>query len=79
MFGGPFLMATIQQYSTGLLSLIGGIHILHKAGSTMMDYLVRGGASAGSDGSVEDGIGGHAFCISDNTYTQAIWGHAQTV
>ena len=36
-------------------------------------------ASAGSDGSVKDGIGGHAFAISDNSFTQAIWGHAHTV
>ena len=36
-------------------------------------------ASAGSDGSVKDGIGGHSFCISDHSFTTAIWGYAQTV
>ena len=36
-------------------------------------------ARAGSNGSVKEGIGGHAFAISDNSFTQAIWGHAQTV
>ena len=36
-------------------------------------------ASARSDGLVKDGIDGHAFTISDNSFTQAIWGHANTV
>ena len=72
-------MGKIQQYSPELLSFIGGIHISDASGSTLMDYLVRGGASAGSGSSVEDGIGGNAFCISDNAFTQAIWGYTQTV
>ena len=79
IFRRPSLMATIQQYSPELLSLIGGIDISYVAGSILMDYLVSGGASAGSDGSVKDRIGGHAFYISDNAFTHAIWGHAQTV
>ena len=44
-----------------------------------MECLTSGAASVGSDGSVKDGIGGHTFCISDSSFTQAIWGHAHTV
>ena len=36
-------------------------------------------AFAGSDGSVKDRRGGHAFCITDNTCTNIIWGSAPTV
>ena len=33
---------------------------------------------AGSDCSVKDSIGGHAYCITDNTFSKIIWGHART-
>ena len=36
-------------------------------------------AWAGSDGSVKEGKGGHAFCITDHKFSKAIWGHAPTV
>ena len=79
MKGGTSLMATIRQYPPELLSLIGDINISDLAGQSLMRHIVKGQARAGSDGSVKDGIGGHAFCISDTSFTQAIWGNALTV
>ena len=45
----------------------------------MMKQIECNNASAGSDGSVKDGLGGHAFCIADNSFTTQVWGHAQTI
>ena len=73
------LMDTIRQYPPKLLSLLGKLHITDKVGGQIMAGIRQKVASAGSDGSVKDGIGGHSFCISDHSFTTAIWGYAQTV
>ena len=73
------LMDTIGQYPTELLSLLGNSTISDTDGQRIMECIQQDRASAGSDGSVKDGIGGHAFCISDHSFTTAIWGYAQTV
>ena len=73
------LMATIRQYPTELLSLFGGIQISDREGKGIMKCIHNNNAHAGSDGSVKDGKGGHAFCITDNSFTKTIWGFASTV
>ena len=72
-------MATIRQYPTELLSLFGGIQISDREGKGIMMCIQNNNASAGSDGSAKDGNGGHAFCITDNSFTKTIWGFASTV
>ena len=72
-------MATIRQYPTELLSLFGGIQISDREGKGIMMCIHNNNAHAGSDGSVKDGKGGHAFCITDNSFTKTIWGFASTV
>ena len=72
-------MTTIGQYPQELLSLFGGIQISDREGSEIMQCIKHNAAFAGSDGSVKDGKGGHAFCITDNTFTTKIWGCASTV
>ena len=78
-FKKPTLMETIGQYPPEILSRRGNVTITDKDGSQLMTYIRRQGVSAGSDGSVRYGIGGHSFCISDYSFTKAIWGSAQTV
>ena len=69
MIRGSTLMDTIRQYPPELLALIGEIQISDSVGLTLMECLTKGEASAGSDGSVKDGIGGHAFCITYNDFS----------
>ena len=45
----------------------------------MMSIIGRSRASAGSDRSIKGSIGRHVYAMSDNSFTRAIWGHAQTV
>ena len=69
-------IATVRQYIQELLSLLGGIQISNKDEREIMNYIQTNGASAGSDGSVKNGKGGHAFYISDIAFTKKIWGQA---
>jgi len=73
------LTATISQYPSELLSLLGHCPITDKEGQHIMEQLGLHKVSAASDGSVKDGIGGHSFCLSTNNFSHQIWGHAQTV
>mgnify|MGYP000264414649 CR=1 FL=1 len=73
------LMATIGQYPSELLSLFGGTTISDKEGAEILSCIKLNKAAAGSDGSVKDGKGGHAFCITDNEFTTQLWGFAPTV
>ena len=66
-------MATITQYPQELLSLFGGINISDKEGKENLMCIKHYTAPAGSDGSVKDGKGGYAFCITDNAFTKQIW------
>ena len=72
-------MDTIRKYPSELLSLLGEVSISDLDGQALMNFIGSSKASAGSDGSVKEGIGGCAFEISDTSFTHAIWGHAQTV
>ena len=47
-------------------------------GADIMHLIKEGKVNAGSDGSVKDGIVGHAYCITDNTFNNTIWGYART-
>ena len=73
------LMETIGQFPTDLLPLLCNTDITDTDGSLIMACILQEGASAGSDGPAEDGIGGHAFCIADYLFTKVIWGSAKTV
>ena len=73
------LHASMLQYPPELLSLLGHCHITDTDVQDIMERLGHNNTSAGSDGSVKDGIVGDSFCISTNTFTNNIWGHAQTV
>ena len=64
--GGISLMETIRQYPLELLSILGETNISDPAGKPLTRHIVNGQSSAGSDGSVNNVTGGHAFCISDN-------------
>ena len=44
-----------------------------------MIKLGNNNASTGSDGSMNDGLGGYSFRISKNSFTQKIWGHDQNI
>ena len=57
------LQDTLLQYPPELLSLIGHCPVTDKDGYTIMTQLGLNNASAGSDGSVKDGIGGHLSLI----------------
>ena len=72
-------MATIRQYPMKLLSLLGGLHISDEDYREIMKCIKYNGASAGNDGSVQDGKGRHAFYISDNAFILKIWGYVPTV
>ena len=43
-----------------------------------MHLMKEGKVYTGSDGSGKDVIGGHAYCITDNTFNKIIQGHART-
>ena len=73
------LQDTILQYPPELLYLMGKVKVTDEEGLELMVQLSANNASAGSDGSVKNGIGGHSFCITNNTFTKKIWGSAQTV
>ena len=73
------LQDTILQYPPELLYLMGKVQVTDEEGLELMVQLSANNASAGSDGSVKNGIGGHSFCITNNTFTKKIWGSAQTV
>ena len=60
------LMATISQYPKELLLLFGWIHISDGDGLEIMQCVKNIKVYAGSDGSVNDWKGGHAFCITDH-------------
>ena len=70
---------TLSQYPPELMAILGDISITDAEGLEMMRQIDSNNACAGSDGSVKDGLGGHAFCITDNSFTTRVWGHAQTV
>ena len=72
------LQATMLQYPPELLSLLGHCPVTDMEGHTIMTHLGLNTASAGSDGSVKDGIGGHSFCIATHTFSHHIWGQACT-
>ena len=63
-------MATLGQYPPELLSLLGGLHISDNDGKDILTCITHNKASAGSDGSVKDRRDGHAFCITDKTFTK---------
>ena len=44
-----------------------------------MQCIQHNNSFAGSNGSVKNGKGGHAFCITDNDFTTTIWQYASTV
>ena len=73
------LQDTLLQYPPELLSLLGHCPVTDMEGHTIMTHLGLNTASAGSDGSVKDGIGGHSFCIATHTFSHHIWGQACTV
>ena len=66
------LMATIRQYPQELLFPLRGIHISDEDGEDILQCMKHSQAYAGSDGSVKDGQGGHAFCITDNKFSKTI-------
>jgi len=66
------LTATISQYPSELLSLLGHCPITDKEGQHIMEQLGLHKVSAASDGSVKDGIGGHSFCLSTNNFSPQI-------
>ena len=73
------LQDTLLQYPPELLSLLGHCPVTDNEGYIIMTQLGLNNASAGSDGSVKDGIGGHSFCIATNTFSHHIWGQARSV
>ena len=73
------LQAILLQYPPELISLLGHYPVTDMAGRIIMTHLGLNTASAGSDGSVKDGIGGHSFCIATHTFSHHIWGQACTV
>ena len=62
-----------------LRALLGEINISDEEGWKIMRCIQQNKACAGSDGSVKDGNGGHAFCITDHKFSKGIWGRAPTV
>lgn len=73
------LHTTIKQYPPELQSIMCHTNISDTEGYNLTEPFGESNISAGSDGSIKDGIGGHSFCSSDNTFTTKIWGYAQTV
>ena len=72
-------METVRKYQQELLLLLGGPDISDEDGRTIVTCIHNYGVSTGSDGSMKDDIGGHAFLIPDNSITNAIWVYAKTV
>ena len=63
------LVATISQYPPKLKVLLGPVVITDEEGLEIMQHIASNNTCAGSDGLVKDGVGGHAFCITDNSFT----------
>ena len=73
------LTATLSQYPRELQAILSKLSITEEEGLEMMQQIASNNAYAGSDGSVKDGMGGHVFCITGNSFTNQVWGHTQTV
>lgn len=68
------LRAIILQYDLELQSIIKYVSITDVEGLKLMAQLSNNNASAGSDRSVKDWIGGHSFYLIDNNFTKIIVG-----
>ena len=66
------LEETIKQYPSEFLLLLGNFYLSNIEGATIMHLMKEGKVYTGSDGSGKDVIGGHAYCITDNTFNKII-------
>ena len=73
------LQETIQQYLSELVAILRPTQISDQDVQNMMKHLGQNNDCIGSDESVKDAIGGHAFCITDNAFITKLWGHARTI